>query len=46
MSVFFDSVVQDLLAVFILVTIGLYLYSMAKGVSMKDLFLDLKEVFK
>ena len=46
MSVFFDSVFQDLLAVFILVTIGLYMYSQAKGVSMKNLLLDLKEVFK
>jgi len=43
---FWESVFNDFLGVFILVTVGLYVYSKMKGVSMKDLFDDLKETFK
>lgn len=44
--VFWESVFQDLLAVFILVVVFLFLYSKHKGVSMMDVVSDLKEVLK
>lgn len=43
---FWEGVFNDFLGVGILLVVGLYLYSRAKGVDMKDLFKDLKEAFK
>jgi len=41
---FWELVFNDFLAIFILLTIGLFLYSKAKGISMKAILMDLNSL--